>query len=63
MIVIATVYEYDYKATVVYIRHMNIITSVWLLLPCLWPFNFVHVLKELERSDLVKKGGVKRKRG
>ena len=39
MIVIATVYEYDYKATVVYIRHMNIITSVWLLLPCPWPFN------------------------
>ena len=42
MIVIATVCEYDYKATVVYIRHMNIITSVWLLLPCLWPFNLPH---------------------
>ena len=27
MIVIATVCEYDYKVTVVCIRHMNIITS------------------------------------
>ena len=45
MIVIATVYEYDYKATVVYIRHMNIITSVWLLLPCPWPFNVFAVVK------------------
>ena len=63
MIVIATVYEYDYKATVVYIRHMNIITSVWLLLPCPWPFTAVYFANNATFDDItLRMGNIEKER-